>query len=879
MQQYLIVRGEDFVHFGLQWSGFQLVYKENDSGSRPLLVATSDEARITLTFPPQVIEEQVWPRGSWDVGAGTSIPDVQSGPSHIQFAVPAETQLELNAEGILKVITDEKVKVISKRDEEATAIELPWKLILAPVPKTEGEIVVSEHPVLPVKSSKGVTGQWYTRLMASNGTKEDAALSLLPLRYIEGDMQHTPTIGTTPLTQSDRMKIVEKSKTLPLPYSKRLELTALGGTLSATVKWPNFEWDHEIVQGKDQKVRTLMTGVLFPFGHKARVEEITERVFINNDENTSQYTDVGLIKNTTLMITEPVIQTSEDPRLAREFPFDKIEILLSSCEIDFRGDLFIPHVGGKPLQFPIRLTGANGDVFFNVPLVFIDGDISSRFEEAKQKWDAYRTINLPGVPIEMIRDNRRAENVQDIYEVHDLSLQVEQHAGNLLPKLEQFTVELPALRELQPHIPTGRIPLKFTQSYLNLGVEEDLALEPFNKIEIDFTARPDYSGGLMAPKFAANIISRTRGPVPTNDLPLSEIYAGAKLLGLPLEKLIEQAKPPKIIQVPGNPLGARMEWLDLSLKDFGPFETVKEPDKKTSATLRVDRSEIFCEVRNFTFKLPLNIVLLKFGSLAFTQKPNSAPDLQMKNLGIEFNEELILLKDLLDKMMELMPGNKPKIHPSAEGISASYTLGLPSVDAGMFLLRNVAVHFGINVPFSSKPVTMSLGFGRRDNPFNLSVMLLGGGGHIEVEFGGDKLTRLEASMEFGAMVAVNFLIASAEVHALGGVRFLKNGDNIEFDAFIRIGGSVDVLGLVSVSVELTVKLAYEKKRNSLYGRATLVIEVDLPLFSESVTLDSGKWELIGSDSRDKRSMLPLSSEEIDTRLSSFMNYYKAFEQV
>ena len=112
------------------------------------------------------------------------------------------------------------------------------------------------------------------------------------------------------------------------------------------------------------------------------------------------------------------------------------------------------------------------------------------------------------------------------------------------------------------------------------------------------------------------------------------------------------------------------------------------------------------------------------------------------------------------------------------------------------------------MPFTAGPVTVALGFASRDNPFNLSVLALGGGGYIDVEFGGNQLSRFEASMEFGAMIAVDFLIVSAEVHALGGVHFVKT-DSITVDAFLRIGGSVDLFGLVSVSVELVVTLAYQ----------------------------------------------------------------------
>ena len=91
------------------------------------------------------------------------------------------------------------------------------------------------------------------------------------------------------------------------------------------------------------------------------------------------------------------------------------------------------------------------------------------------------------------------------------------------------------------------------------------------------------------------------------------------------------------------------------------------------------------------------------------------------------------------------------------------------------------------------------------------------------------------------------MIAKGEVHALGGVRFYLSEGNIILDAFIRVGGSVEVLGLVSVSIELIVQLEYQSENNRLIGDAKLVIEIDLTLYSGSVTIDSGQWVLIGSD--------------------------------
>jgi hypothetical protein len=85
------------------------------------------------------------------------------------------------------------------------------------------------------------------------------------------------------------------------------------------------------------------------------------------------------------------------------------------------------------------------------------------------------------------------------------------------------------------------------------------------------------------------------------------------------------------------------------------------------------------------------------------------------------------------------------------------------------------------------------------------------------------------------------------VHALGGVRFVS-GSTIGsvLEAYIRIVGSVQLLGLVTISVELRVTLRFSSSPTPrLAGEASIVIELDLTLFSETVTVSSGTYELIG----------------------------------
>src|SRR4029077_8462489 len=134
--------------------------------------------------------------------------------------------------------------------------------------------------------------------------------------------------------------------------------------------------------------------------------------------------------------------------------------------------------------------------------------------------------------------------------------------------------------------------------------------------------------------------------------------------------------------------------------------------------------------------------------------------------------------------------------------------------------------------------SISLAFAARANPFQLAVMMFDGTGYIELELNRDGLKRFEASLEFGAFMAVDFVVASGEVHALGGVRFvLESSGAVTIAGYLRVGGSVEVLGLISVSIELCLTLAYKSEQQALVGRATLVIEIDLTLWSDKVELD------------------------------------------
>jgi hypothetical protein len=839
--------------------------------------------------------------------------------------------------------------------EPATAFEIPWGLYMVPIPRGPSEFsasrtVVSDHSTRPMERS-GVFGLWHARLRASNGSATDAQLPLLPLGFLEDEPEENTKFHFGPLFQDDRKEIVERGRRSP-PFAKRLELSALGGSLSAIGRWPGFEWDHDATLGRDQSVRTLRKGVLYPFGHRAEYVEVTERTFIRVFDPPSPSPDphpppghpdhplppddgspvpipedaglraiAGLQTRRTLFVNEPVRRGV----LAPGFPFSEVEILRDHFIVaqPSNQNVFTPlQSADNPLRFPLRCAAADGDVYFAMPLVFVSDGESPTTDSLAAALGTHGNVDLPGTQIDLLHSpHRRERQPSDVHEVHQLSIKGDVN-GNFIPpfrpKLTKFEVKLPALRTLLPGDPEHNKPrvLEYSQQFLD-GDDPDIALEPVTGeiIDVNFTTRADRSGGLVAPKFEVDGIHRTFGPVARDALPevpdlasaLSSVYEGATLLGFPLASLIKVAEsakpePPKIVQsLSGLTPGVQMKW-ELGLKDAGPFKA-KENSK---LTLTVDsagdlppppdrppslNAQTTCTVENFQLVLPPGddaLLILTFGSVVFTQKLGQAPDLQINKLDVALAGDLELLKKLQTAVQEAIGdhADRPTIKTLPNGISAGYGLSLPKVEAGVFVMQNIATRAGVDVPFDGKPVTVSLAFASRDNPFSLTINAFGGGGYIDVQIQGQGDPTVEASLEFGGIVAISFVIGFAEVHALGGVRyFVKPGGLVDFDAFIRIGGSVNVLGLVSVSVELRVTLKLEQPKPTpnvpdpdprLVGRATLVIEIDLTLYATSVTLDSGEYVLVGGDgaSLDQRGDQPVLDE--DPGLRAWREYRQAF---
>ena len=402
----------------------------------------------------------------------------------------------------------------------------------------------------------------------------------------------------------------------------------------------------------------------------------------------------------------------------------------------------------------------------------------------------------------------------------------------------------------------------------DLANEAGAKLSEIKALVVDFTKDAERAGGLAAPKMLTDGLSRLAGPVNVAGLAsldpktlLATGVDGAKLLGFSLTDLLgtlnrdelptittDLSGPQPVVTMlwppnpPGTPPEQRRRQELTPASPFGMYKPEKpdqpvdpahpdQPKPKPSMAMEVRaagtdvRTE--CSVTWFSLAFPSKkpLLTLNFKEVKYIQEAGRPPALSIDGLDAEFSDELDILAALQEK---IGLGDKgPTIRVVDDAIVAAYSLAIPDASSGAFVMRNMLFNASLTVPFRGDPVVVALGFATRAKPFNLSVMMFGGGGYVDLEFDHHGLRRMDIALEFGAAIAVDFVIAKGEAHVLGGIRFeLRSGPTADAEktvalvGYLRIGGSLEVLGLITVTVELVLSLGYESAGNRLVGRAT-----------------------------------------------------------
>ena len=258
--------------------------------------------------------------------------------------------------------------------------------------------------------------------------------------------------------------------------------------------------------------------------------------------------------------------------------------------------------------------------------------------------------------------------------------------------------------------------------------------------------------------------------------------------------------------------------------------------------------DVFAELRDFTLQLMPGAPLVRaaFKRIAFRGGSSRKPEVDVVFGGLEF----VGFLSFIETLKQLIPldgfSDPPFLEASTEGITAGFTISLPNVAIGVFSLTNLSLSADTRIPFLGKSVTVGFSFCTRERPFTLAVAFLGGGGFFGIRLSPQGLEVLEMSLEFGAIVALDFGVASGSVSAMAGIYIRLEGKAGSLTGYFRVRGEVDVLSLISACIELYMSLTYEFDTGKMIGQATISVTVKVLFFSGSVQI-SAERKFAGSN--------------------------------
>jgi hypothetical protein len=420
-----VLRPEDFLTLKFRFAGMALV--GSDVQAPALTMAQPGlQGRLSVTFPPQHLIEHSYyspdpALSKSNDPSGTETPDsppiaVRLGEeSWLAFVVPPDSEpISLDLQSLLSwsSLVQDIVKpasflpseqpppgeeVVPQQPVSETSLELPYRLTLSPnasagwshrhEPVTSGEWTELWHTRLGVRWPIGGTiGEFFV-----DERDTPVNLALRAVRAIWSPDWPTPAgdpfanpIGPpargSALTSQDRHDIVANSSDfsqqgfLPQPaFVKRLMLSGLGAWLDVRALWGDNpaklqEWRHIAAQGRDQYVRVVRRGHLFPFGHRASWVIISERKFFGDLGGDPTFNSAYVIERDFIVVTQPVCRyanLSSSTNKGRDLPFTEIEITtLTTPTLDPPGQhLIVTNADGEPIIFWIYQQGGTPILF------------------------------------------------------------------------------------------------------------------------------------------------------------------------------------------------------------------------------------------------------------------------------------------------------------------------------------------------------------------------------------------------------------------------------------------------------------------------------------------------------------------------------------
>jgi len=425
--------------------------------------------------------------------------------------------------------------------------------------------------------------------------------------------------------------------------------------------------------------------------------------------------------------------------------------------------------------------------------------------------------------------------------------------GNAQPRVASAQIRVPALEALgQP----GQVyAATFSQAYLINGDSARALVIP--EQTVDFGSRSDRCGGVASPSFKTDVVSATGG-LAREQLPAFDprtFFEGldAKLLGMvSLPEVLGEVREPPVITslvAAGDHLPrTTYSWQGVPLRSVPGFEVGAGSqlsllvESAVGADGRPPRMHTEGSITNFSLGLA-GVLRASFQKLTFVMDAGQSPTLAVEGFELSFAGDLSFLDILTAAMAELSIEPPVAVETTGNAIMVSQQIALPelSLGAGVFsvTLRGAVFSSRLVLPFDGA-LELDLSFGTREQPFLVGVWILGGGGYLELKIRDGELVSLVAGVELGGLWSFDWVVVAGEVHALAGIRIELTNGSPRLSGYLRVGGSVEVLGLISVGIEMAAEITAGEDatgRFEVTAAVRIVVEVDLFLVSAEIDLE------------------------------------------
>ncbi|MBM3690261.1 MAG: hypothetical protein FJW80_11550 [Actinobacteria bacterium] len=246
------------------------------------------------------------------------------------------------------------------------------------------------------------------------------------------------------------------------------------------------------------------------------------------------------------------------------------------------------------------------------------------------------------------------------------------------------------------------------------------------------------------------------------------------------------------------------------------------------------------QINFFGRKVFAYVILERIG---FTAGSGRASDMQVEIGDVVFGDALAFLS-AMSSFLSFGSGNGPILDIDADSITTGFSLALPEVGLGAVTLSGLATRVAINLPFGRDPVRLELGFSSPSDPFAVTVMGIGGGGWFGLDVGLDGVEYLNIGALIKAALELDLGVASGGVSCSFGLQYEISGvgsdTEMSLTAFLCIKGRVEVLGIVTIGIELCIGFTFPipdpGERFKLIGQATCTVKVKVCGIKKSVRI-------------------------------------------